>query len=314
MRTLRVMTVLALTTLAIEHAQAATNTWNKLVGGNASGSWTNAANPPWSAGALPGATDTADFNTLDITADSTVTLDGDQSINALIFGDTTTSSAANWVLSGGTPSTSALTLGGTASTITVNTLGNGKAATISANLAGTAGMTKAGAGTLTLSGANTYSGGTTLSVGTLNINSTNALGTGIFTIGDRSSSVTINNTSGGPITNANNNPITINTIWRGCTFTGTSDLNFGRGVVTFGDSSVTVSSGTVTFGGAFTNSGMGNLQKYGGGTMTLNGGYTNTSGGYRLIMNAGVVNVNANSYGAQFRVVCNFQDWLIKAT
>ena len=297
MRIMRVMTVLALIALAAGRAQAATNTWNKLVSGNASGSWTNAATPPWSTGALPGATDTASFNTLDITADSTVTLDGNQSINALVFGDTTTSSAANWILSGGSPSTSTLTLGGTAPTITVNALGNGKAATISAVLAGTAGMTKAGAGTLTLSGSNTLSGGVTLSTGTLNINSTNALGTGNFTIGDRSSSVTINNTSGSPITNANNNPITINTIWRGCTFTGTSDLNLGTGAVTFYDSSVTVSSGTVTFGGAFTNSGMGNLQKYGGGTLTLNNGYTNTSGGWRLTMNAGVVNVNANSYG-----------------
>jgi len=182
------MTVLALIALAIGRAQAATNTWNKLVSGNASGSWATAANPPWSSGTLPGATDTASFNTLDITADSTVTLDGNQSINALIFGDTTTSSAANWILSGGSPSTSTLTLGGTAPTITVNALGNGKAATISAVLAGTAGLTKAGAGTLILTGTNTFSGAMTNLAGTLQIGdgttATATAGTGALIIGN----------------------------------------------------------------------------------------------------------------------------------
>ncbi|MEI6644986.1 MAG: autotransporter-associated beta strand repeat-containing protein [bacterium] len=193
MRTLRVMTVLALIALAVGNAHAATNTWNKLVSGNASGSWATAANPPWSSGALPGATDTANFNTLDITADSTVTLDGNQSINALIFGDTTTSSAANWILSAGTPSSSALTLGGTAPTITVNALGTGKAATISAVLAGTAGLTKAGAGTLILTGTNTFSGATTNLAGTLQIgdgtSATATAGTGALT---NASTLTLN--------------------------------------------------------------------------------------------------------------------------
>lgn len=139
--------------------QADVNTWTQLSSGNASGSWATAANPPWSLGALPGTTDTADFNTLNMTADSIVTLDGNQSINAIIFGDTTTSSAAGWILSAGTPSTSLLTLGGTTPAITVNTLGTTKAATISAVVAGTAGLIKAGAGTLVLSNTNTYSGG-----------------------------------------------------------------------------------------------------------------------------------------------------------
>ena len=161
-------------------SQAGTDTWNQLSGGNASGSWNTAANPPWSTGALPGATDTADFSTVNITADSTVTLDGNQSINALIFGDTTTTSAAGWILSPGTPATSTLTLSGTTPTITVNALGTGKVATISAVLAGTAGLIKAGTGTLTLSASNTYSGGTTFS-NTLIVGAQGALGTGSVT-------------------------------------------------------------------------------------------------------------------------------------
>ena len=156
-------------------SQAGTDTWNQLSGGNASGSWNTVANPPWSTGALPGATDTADFSTLDITADSAVTLDGNQSINALIFGDTVTNTAAGWVLSPGTPDTSTLTLSGTTPTITVNGLGAGKAATISASLAGTAGFTKAGAGTLTLANTNSITGNVTLAGGALLLANTNAL-------------------------------------------------------------------------------------------------------------------------------------------
>ncbi len=168
------LTVTAL--LLTAKSQAGTDTWNQLSGGDASGSWNTAVTPPWSTGALPGATDTADFSTLDITADSTVTLDGNQSINALIFGDTTTSSAAGWILSPGAPATSTLTLSGASPTVTVNTLGGSKVATISNLLAGTAGLTKAGAGILTLSATNTYSGGTTVSGGTLKAGTTNCFG------------------------------------------------------------------------------------------------------------------------------------------
>jgi autotransporter-associated beta strand protein len=163
-----------LTLLLPNAAQANINTWNQLVSGDASGSWNTAANPPWSTGAVPGGTDTADLSTLDLTADSTVTLDSNQSINSLIFGDTTTATAAGWILSAGTPSTSSLTLAGTTPTITVNALGSGKAATISADLAGTAGLTKAGAGTLILSGTTIYTGATVVNGGRLSLQDTSS--------------------------------------------------------------------------------------------------------------------------------------------
>jgi autotransporter-associated beta strand protein len=70
------------------------------------------------------------------------------------------------------------------------------------NGSGTVAVTKVGAGTWTLSGANTHSGGTTLSSGggRLNLANASALGTGTFTIGGNSS---FDNTTGSDLTVAN---------------------------------------------------------------------------------------------------------------
>ncbi len=65
-----------------------------------------------------------------------------------------------------------LTLAGTTPTVTV---GTGLSATIDAIVAGTAGLTKAGAGTLALNGNNTYTGTTDLTAGTLVIGHVDAL-------------------------------------------------------------------------------------------------------------------------------------------
>jgi fibronectin-binding autotransporter adhesin len=75
--------------------------------------------------------------------------------------------------------------GGTSGSITGDVLDN---ATLAFNrsdilrfdgaITGTGGLTKAGAGALTLSGTNTYTGGTMLNAGTLVVNSLQALGLG----------------------------------------------------------------------------------------------------------------------------------------
>ena len=145
------------------------NVWNKLVGGNASGSWNTAASPPWSSGALPAATDGADFSTLAVTADSTINLDGNQRINSLIFGSATAAAPANWLLSPGTPTGSTLSLTGRTPTITVNGTGNAGTVTIGAVIAGNEGLTKTGAGTVALLAANPYSGATVIKGGTLQL-------------------------------------------------------------------------------------------------------------------------------------------------
>ena len=173
--------------LGASTVHAADGTWTNTSGGL----WSNTAN--WSGGTIAnGSGFTANFNTLNITADMTVSLDGDRTLTNLIFGDTTPATAGSWILDNNGVSTNNLILAGTTPTITVNALGTGKTASISAIIEGTAGLTKAGTGTLTLSGANTYTGTTTVSAGVLRLDSANALPGGIdTTVGAGESALTL---------------------------------------------------------------------------------------------------------------------------
>jgi autotransporter-associated beta strand protein len=147
---------------------------------------------------------------------------------------------------------------------------------------GTLALTKSGAGSLTLDGNNTYSGLTTLSAGTLNINSATALGTGTFTIG----AGVIDNTSAGAITLTNNNVQNWNADF---TFTGTQSLNLGTGTVAMSASrQLTVSANTLTVGGIISGSTFG-LTKLGAGTLALYGANAFTGG---TTLNAGTLNIN----------------------
>jgi autotransporter-associated beta strand protein len=154
--------------------------------------------------------------------------------------------------------------------------------------------------TMTLSGSNnTFSGGTTLTAGTLNINSATAVGTGTLTIGGG----TINNTSGSAVTLTTNNAQAWNA---NIAFTGANDLNLGTGAVTMNNNrTVTVTANTLTVGGAIGQSG-GNrtLTKAGAGTLVLGGdntylGTTTVSVGTLLINGdssaaTGATTVNGN--------------------
>ena len=118
-------------------------TWTNVVSGNASGSWGSIAN--WTGG-IPNATDAvADFSTLNLTVNSTVTNDAARTVGTLKFDDATAGN--NWTLTG-----SNVTLATSSGTPAVNVVSSSQTTTMSVGLAGSQGFVKSGAGTLLLSG------------------------------------------------------------------------------------------------------------------------------------------------------------------
>ncbi len=161
-------------------------------------------------------------------------------------------------------------------------------------IAGTGSVVQNGAGALTLSGANTFTGGVTLNSGTLNINAAGVAATsgplgngGTFTINGG----TLDNTSGSAKILLNVTPTTINANFG---FTGTGDLNLGTGAVGLGSAAgtsrtVTTNAGTLTLAGVISNGTTANkLIKNGAGTLSLTGLNTFTGG---VDVNAGTLNV-----------------------
>ncbi len=165
--------------------------------------------------------------------------------------------------------------------------------TVGGNISGTGfSLTKAGAGELVLSGNSTYSGGTTLSAGKLDVNNggnttTSAIGTGTLTL----LGGVLDNTSGANVTVATNNAQS----WNGdFTFLGTNNLSLGTGAVTMNASrTVTVSAGTLTVGGAIHGAGF-SLTKAGSGTLVLTGS-SNYSGA--TVINGGILSANVMANG-----------------
>jgi fibronectin-binding autotransporter adhesin len=151
------------------------------------------------------------------------------------------------------------------------------AQTLSGVISGAGALTENNAAAdLTLSGPNTYAGGTTLTTGTLALNNgasgtttSSAIGTGALTI---AGGTTIDSTVSGITLGTNN---TQN--WNGSfTFNGTNSLNLGTGAVTLGITpTVTVNANTLTVGGAIGGGSFG-LTTAGAGTLALTGVNTYT--------------------------------------
>jgi autotransporter-associated beta strand protein len=190
----------------------------------------------------------------------------------------------------------AISITGTLSpgSVTVNNTANAYTFAGTGSIAGTTGLVKNGANSLTISNANTYTGGTTLNAGQLNINNASAIGSGLLTI----TGGTLDNTSAGAITLSTNNA----QAWNGdFAFAGTNDLNLGTGAVTMsGNRVVTVNAGNLTVGGAIAGTGYG-LTKAGAGTLTLSGansytGATNINGG-KLLLSTNSSSLTAGAYG-----------------
>ena len=260
-----------------------------------SGTWGTATN--WLLNTVAnGAGVTADFSQVDITSDTTVSLDNSYTIENLIFGNTDVSPNAHWFLDNGGSSGNTLTLAGTTPTVTVNNLGTSKAATISAEVAGTSGLTKVGPGTLNLSSAaSTYSGGTTVSAGVLGAQASSALGGGSVSVtggaalqvdGDGlnlANALTLNGTgisSGGALRNLANT----NTCSGAITLGSASRINSDAGTLTL-NSGTAISGATLglTLGGSGSlsvfdaiSTTTGTLTKDGTGTVSLSGANTYT--------------------------------------
>jgi autotransporter-associated beta strand protein len=154
---------------------------------------------------------------------------------------------------------------------------NGNNVLVSTAIAGSGGLTKAGTGILTVSGANSYVGGTTINAGTLRL----AAGASLPTTG----ALTVN---GGTL-DFNGNNVTI------------GSLAGAGGTLSLGASTLTVAeAGSTTFAGTLT--GTGGVTKTGSGTLNLTGantytGPTSVSGG-RLAVNGSITsNVTVGSGG-----------------
>ncbi|NOS94478.1 MAG: hypothetical protein HOP30_21400, partial [Cyclobacteriaceae bacterium] len=165
-------------------------------------------------------------------------------------------------------------------TLTINNGASSPDLSVTSIISGASGLVKSGTGELSLSGANSFTGGVSLTNGTLDINNSSALGTiaGTFTINGG----TINNTSAGAITTLNY-PQAWNADF---TFTGTQNLNFGTGAVTPNSNRiVAVTGGTLTVNGVI-GGGAVSITKEGAGTLIIGGSNTFTGG---AIINAGVL-------------------------
>lgn len=155
-------------------------------------------------------------------------------------------------------------------------------------------VVKNGTGAVSLGNANTYTGGTTVNNGTLNLNNASAIGTGALTLNGGA----IGNTSTAPITLATNNVQN----WNGdFSFTGPDNLNMGTGAVTLGGAgtarTVTVTAGTLTANAIPVATPGYGLTKAGSGTLAFGGTAASTIAG-TLTVNAGTLQIGTQDFTA----------------
>ncbi len=150
------------------------------------------------------------------------------------------------------------------------------------------GMQKQGAGTLTLSNLNTFSGGMDVEAGTLNINSDGAVGSGKLTLG--SAAATVDNTSGSTVALSSTQPNSI--ILKGITFLGTTNLDLGSAPITVQSGTLNLDKNTLFVEGAL-NGASTSMTINGPGALTLGG--SASSGSVTFNINSGTVNLNRSS-------------------
>jgi fibronectin-binding autotransporter adhesin len=203
-------------------------------------------------------------------APSTVTVGGRLGVDGTIIASSSVGGNALTITGGQLTGPSG---GGTLSVLQQGTTGNFTIASTVVDNGGATGFTKAGGGSLTLSGANTYTGATTVSSGTLSVNSivNGGLASAIGASSAASSNLVL---EGGTLQYTGG--------------TTNSDRGFTvvtNGAVTSGTINVTQSGTNLTFSGPVTSPDNAGLTKTGPGTLTLSNpantyvGPTTISGG-----------------------------------
>jgi len=237
---------------------------------NSDGLWSGASN--WLNNVVAdGVGASADF-TFARTANATVTLDSNRTLGSLTFGNT---NHFNWTIAAGGGT---LTLDGGAAVPVISVLGD--TTTLAVPLAGTNGLTKNGAGALTLSGSSTYTGTTTINAGTLQVGVTSVPGlNGALGV---NSPIVFANTAGVLMNLAGFNT-QVGSLAGGGTTGGS--ITLGAGTLTTGADNTTTS-----YGGGI--SGTGGVTKVGTGTQTFSG--VNSYTGATTI-NSGTLEVNGGS-------------------
>lgn len=191
---------------------------------------------------------------------------------------------------------------GTTGVLTSTSAFDMRSGTVSARLGGAVGLNKTTAGTVTLSGANTYTGTTTISAGRLQYGANNALASGPVVVND-GGTYDLNNFSD------TIGALTVNSgITGGTVTTGTGTLTLGGDVTSTGGAANATISGKLALGATRTftvtnasdgltvsavvsGAGFG-INKSGAGTLTLSGANTYTRA---TMINAGVVRAQSNT-------------------
>jgi len=254
--------LLAAAVLGLRPATAATVTWDtSTTAGFQSGNGTWGTDNFWSANGTilsPWVSgDAAVFLGGSTPVTNTITVGSVQNISGLTFGSTTT--LGDWTFSGSGMNLSA------DSTFTVN---GGSTVSTGSVISGAFGLTKAGAGNLTLSGTNIYSGTTTVSAGTLTLGSGATMSAGALTVAAGASLV-------------------LNSSATTSTLTGSGAIAIGTGAVF----TLNTTSGSPQFLGTF--SGAGSLVKSGGGEVLFAGDNSGLTGA--ITVNGGMISVQ-NSF------------------
>ncbi len=252
----------------------------------------------------PGSLDKTGTGTMTLTGDNTFTGGTDLQQGTLNLGNNNALGTGSLALEDGTTLQAGLNGLNVVNSVTLNGSdtydSNGNNSTLSGVISGTGSLDKTGTGTLALTGNNTYTGGTTLSDGTLNLGNNNALGTGNLTLEDGTTlqagmnglavtnTVTLNGTD---TYDSNGNGSTLSGVISGTGSLAVTDTVGGGALTLTGNNTYT--GGTDLQGGTLN---LGNNNALGTGNLSLESGSTLQAGINNLAVTNAVSLNGADTY------------------